>query len=126
MASKTIARAKRYPVVAAFITLGALAGAAVAVAQFTGIVDQAVVSHAELAQIFTIHSAKPHLIAQQQMNEIRQENRCSSIDIQIAILADVIWRLNQSEPAGIRLVEKKEDLEKLKARRVKLDCAALF
>lgn len=126
MASKTIARAKQYPVVTAFITLGALAGAAVAVAQFTGLIDEAVVSHAELAQIFTVHSARPHKLAQLQMDLIRQENRCSSVDIQIAILTDVIWRLEQSAPTGIRLVEKKEDLGKLKARRVKLNCAALF
>lgn len=126
MASKTIARAKQYPVVTALITLGALAGAAVAVAQFTGLIDQAVVSHAELAQIFEVHSSKPHQLAQLQMDLIRQENRCSSVDIQIAILTDVIWRLEQSEPTGIRLVEKKQDLKKLEARRAKLNCAALF
>ena len=126
MASKTIAREKQHPWAAGFITLGALAGAAVAVAQFTGIVDRAVVSHEELAQIFTVHSAKPHQLAQLQMDLIRQENRCASVDIQIAILSDVIWRLTQSEPGGIRLVEKKLALEKLQARRDKLNCAALF
>ncbi len=129
MISRTLAAAKQRPVVTMFITLGTLAGSAIAILNFTGIIDRAVVSHAEMAEIFTAHTMASEAIAhpqsQAQMTLIRQESRCGSIDIQIAILSDVIWRLEQTEPNGQRLVEKKEEMIKLRARWTTLKCSEL-
>lgn len=125
MSSKTLARARQHPFIAAFITLGAMAAAAVAVAELVGVADRAVISHAELAEIFNVHNSAPHTLAQEQIDLLRKENTCGTIDIQIAILNDVIWRLEQSEPRGRRLAEKRDALEKLKERRTKLTCALL-
>ena len=125
MASKTVALAKRNPVMTMLISAGSLAVAITAIWNFGGLVDRSVVTHAELTQIFSVHSASAHDIAQTQINLIRQESKCGSIDIQIAILSDVIWRLEQSEPDGQRLMEKRADMIKLKERRTALECAKL-
>ena len=71
MASTVVIKAKKHPVVATFLTLGAVAGAAVALAQFTDIIDNAVISHEELEQILGVHSANPHRAAQNQIDLIR-------------------------------------------------------
>lgn len=125
MISKTLAAAKQRPVIAMFITVGSLAAAAVAIWNFSGIVDKAVISHAELAQIFSQHEKSLHPAAQEQMLLIRQESNCASCDIQIAILSDVIWRLEQTEPDGQRLNEKRAQMKKLQERRIALKCAEL-
>lgn len=129
MISKTIAKVRQHPGMTMLLSLGAAAGAAVAILNFTGVIDQAVISHAELAEVFRAHvsssEAVAHPAAQIQMDLIRQESRCGSLDIQIAILSDVIWRLEQSEPNGQRLREKNADMIKLKERRNALKCAEL-
>jgi len=107
-----------------FITVGSLAGAALAIWQFGGVVDKAVITHAELAEIFSTHEIK-HVALDDQMTLIRQESKCGSVDIQIAILSEVIWRLEQTEPNGQRLMEKRGELKKLHERRIALKCAEL-
>ncbi len=129
MISRTLAAAKQRPVVTMFITLGSVAGAAIAILNFTGVLDRAVVTHVELTEKFAAHTraltASSHPDSQVQMNLIRQESRCGSVDIQIAILSDVIWRLEQAEPKGQRLVEKRAAMTKLRERRTALKCAEL-
>jgi len=125
MVSKTLAAAKRNPGIAMFITLGSMAGAALAIWQLSGVVDSSVVTHAELAIIFETHSSGTHSATSEQIGAIRQESKCASTEIQIAILSDVIWRLEQSEPEGIRLVEKRAEMVTLRARWTTLKCAEL-
>lgn len=125
MSNKAIDSIRRRPVISSFITLGALAAAFTAFAQFTNVIDLQVVSHKEMAQVFEIHNSKPHKLAQDQIDILRKESTCNTIDIQIAILTELIWRLEQENPNGIRLVEKQNSLEKLKDRRTVLTCADL-
>ena len=125
MGSKTLEKAKQHPGLATLIMLGSAAGAFVAIWTLIGVVDNAVISHAELSEIFVKHSGDTHTGTQQQIDSIRQQSQCGSIDIQIAILSDVIWRLEQTDPSGLRLVEKTEELQKLRDRRVALKCAQI-
>ena len=125
MVSKTIAAAKRNPGIAMFITIGSMAGAALAIWQLGGVVDSSVVTHAELTAIFQTHTSGTHAVTNEQIGAIRQESRCESTAIQIAILSDVIWRLEQTEPGGIRLVEKRAEMVTLRARWTTLKCAEL-
>jgi len=135
MASRTVALAKRHPGIAMFITVGAIAGAALSIWQLGGVVDKSVITHAEFTDIFSRHETEltgifadhevKHVALDDQMTLIRQESKCGSVDIQIAILSEVIWRLEQSEPQGQRLMEKRAELDKLQDRRTALKCAEL-
>ena len=123
--NKVLAKAKQRPIVAALITVGAVASALLAIFKFTGVIDAAVVSEPELIIVFEAHNAAAHPVTQVQIDLIRQETRCGTIDIQIAMLGEVIWWLEQTEPNGMRLVEKKARMKILQDRRDALLCAEI-
>ena len=79
-------------------TAGAAAGALLAVLNATGKLDEMVVTHAELATVMAEHGRTPHAAAEQEMAEIRRESRCQSINIQIVIVEQAIWDLEQNNP----------------------------
>ena len=81
MASTVVIKAKNHPVVATFLTLGAIATAAVALAQFTDVIDNAVISHAELKQILCVHSMVPHAAAQNQNELLIPETSSPSFEL---------------------------------------------
>jgi len=108
-----------------FMTVGAAASVVITLLNVSGKLDSMVVSEAELAAVMTKHSSEPHIGSQTQIDALKKATKCQSIDIQISIIEQQIWQMEQAEDDSLRLVEKKTDLENLKSARATLRCGAL-
>ena len=91
-----------------------------------------VVSEPELIDALATHMAEPHPQAQEQIDanneRIRKNNilrECGNIDIQISIVDQQIWQMEQAGNSSQRLVEKRRQLKNLEDRRAELNCGSV-
>lgn len=124
------------------VTGGSVAGAVMVMLAFRTEIDLMVVNHDELkSEISTaigIHLNGVHegaqagvdtnreLINQNKQQAVldRRQSRCEYIDLQISIIDQQIWQMEQDGQASQRLVEKRRELQQLEEESRRLNCSA--
>lgn len=119
-------RVKENPVIPILSTVALIAGAWAGIDRMSGDWDRSHTSYDEMIAAIESHSSQPHASAQQQLDKISRESRCSTIDLQISIIEQQIWQMEQAQQASQRLIEKRRELRRLEGRREQLRCAALL
>ena len=118
-------KAQKHWVVTMASTFVVFVAALSGVGSVTGWYDAGHTSQEEL------NAAKTELIELINDNALSIQNNddrafCANLALRISILEQQIWQLNQTEPNGARIVEKKRDLDNLEQQFRTKNCANIL
>lgn len=102
------------PVISSIAAIGLIAASLTGLGTITGAYDASHTSEAELQ------------VVQLQVDAIKVQSVCSTLDIRIALVEEQIYQMEISGQNSPRLVEKKRELSKMDQQYRRFNCASLL
>ena len=110
----SLRKAKGSPIMTSLILVGIVAAGITGVGTITGFYDAAHTSQIELD------------VVDDKVDAYFIQSKCQALRIQVTLVEQTIWELNQVQNDGQRLVDKKRDLRDLLSQYNTLNCASVL
>ena len=114
MSNSQIQKIKESPVITSLTIVAIVAASLTGLGTITGWYDASHTTQVELTEV------------EEKVDSYSVQSKCQALRIQVTLVEQAIWQMEQTTNNSQRLVDKKRELRDLLARYSKLNCATVL